>query len=468
MADIYIVYASEDRGIAEMLHGLLSKQWDTWWDDKIVGEYHKVIEAEIPKAGCIVPLFSAYSREKATVIDELNLGKKHNKKLLPTRLDDSDPPYSFGTYSSIDMRGWNGEVDHPGFKQLQRRIGSIVPPKAKPKRPTAIANGRLLLPTLFFSVSSYDTQLKPPAAAVRALRVFGASNILISAYDLVARRKPEVMIKELTEYRENGGFVLVDSGNYEKSRLGSRRWKPSDLKEALAQVPHDWAFCFDVMKPKHNPKRAIEDIIDAVERDQAFTLAPVLPIVHAPEFERGGHSLKNVPWIVREIAERLEPPLIAIPERELGPGLIARAKTVQGVRKELSKLPFYQPIHILGTGNPWSIPILAAAGADAFDGLEWCRMAVDRNTNRLHHFHLFDFFTYQNGQAESHITRAAFEDIDIDFAGKVVFHNLDYYTGLVGDMREYFNEDNIEAFMIGVMGSPIAKQLKQQVPGLFK
>jgi hypothetical protein len=250
--------------------------------------------------------------------------------------------------------------------------------------------------------------------------------------------------------------------------LGSRQWKSSDLKEVLARVPHDWAFCFDVMKPKHNPEHAIEEIMNAVERDQALTSAPVLPIIHAPEFKRGGHNLKNMPWIVREIAKRLEPPLIAIPERELGPGLIARAKTVRAIREELSKLHFYQPIHILGTGNPWSIPILAAAGADTFDGLEWCRMAVDRDTNRLHHFHLFDFFTYQNGQAESHIARAAFEDVDIDFAGKVVFHNLDYYTGFVRDMREYFKEGNIEAFMIGIMGSTIAKQLKQQVPGIFK
>lgn len=468
MSDIYIVYAKEDFAITEKLHGLLSKQWNTWWDADIVGEWHRVIEEEISNARCIVPLFSAYSRQKATVIDELNIGKSLGKKIIPIKLDDSKAPYSFGTLSSVDMRGWSGEEDHAGFRLLQQRIKKIIPPRKKPQRPAAIADGRLLLPALFLSVSSYNTQLKPPDAAVRALRVFKAPNILVSAYDLVARRKPEAMINEIKEYSNNGGFVLVDSGNYEKSRLGTRRWKPGDLKEVLAQIPHDWALCFDVMLPKHNPKHAIDEIVSAIERDQLFTASPVIPIVHAPEYKRGGHKLEFIPTIFREIAERLAPPLIAIPERELGPGLIARARTVRNIRKELSKLPFYQPIHILGTGNPWAIPILAAAGADTFDGLEWCRMAVDRDTHRLHHFQHFDFFKYQNGQAESLITRAAFEDNDIDFAGKVVFHNLDYYTGFMRDMREYFNENNIEAFMVAIMGSHATKQLKQQIPDIFK
>ena len=216
------------------------------------------------------------------------------------------------------MQGWNGESDHRGFMQLLRRIAIIVSPRTKPIRPV-IASGRLTLPTLFLSVSSYNTQLEPPDAAVRALRVFGASNILISAYDLVERRKPKAMIKEIKEYCENGGFVLVDSGNYEKSRLGYRHWTPSDLKEALAQIPHDWAFCFDVMKPKHNTERAIEEIVGAVVRDQSFTSVPVIPIVHAPELKQGRHDLENIPYIFRGIAERLAPPLIAIPERELGP-----------------------------------------------------------------------------------------------------------------------------------------------------
>jgi queuine/archaeosine tRNA-ribosyltransferase len=467
MADVYIVYAHEDRTVAEKLHTLLAPRWDTWWDDKITGRFAKAIETEMPKARCVVPLFSASSREKDTFTDELRLGRKHQIEFLPVLLDDSDPPYPYGSYSYTEMRGWNGEADHPGFLKLQRRLATIVPPRAKPQRPAAVAKANIPLPTLFLSVSSHETQLVPPDA-VRALRVFGAPTILVSAYDLVNRRKPQALIEELTEYRASGGFVLVDSGNYEASRLGSRRWKVNDLEEALAQTPHDWAFCFDVMNPLHHPDRAIDQIIRAVERDSAFTNASVLPVVHAPICRQGGYKLDHIPRIIREVANRLEPQLIAIPERELGPGIIARAKTIRAIREELSNLPFYQPLHVLGTGNPWSMAILAAAGADSFDGLEWCRMAVDRDKDRLHHFQHFDFFTYQTAVADSPITRDALKDPAIDFAGKVAFHNLDYFASLVKSMREAVSEGSIEALVVGLAGKDTANQLKKHVPGLFK
>jgi hypothetical protein len=89
---------------------------------------------------------------------------------------------------------------------------------------------------------------------------------------------------------------------------------------------------------------------------------------------------------------------------------------VRRIRDELDKLPFYQPLHILGTGNPWSIAVLAAAGADSFDGLEWCRVAVDRDTGRLNHFQHFDFFAYQARLADSPIALAAVDDEGVDWS----------------------------------------------------
>lgn len=467
MADICIVYAREDHAVAEKLHELLSQQWETWWDEDITARFSEEIEIEIPRAGCIVVLFSESSRDKDTILDELRLGQRHGIKILPAKLDDSVSPYSFGSYTCTDLRSWNGECEHRGFRLLLQRIIKVVPPKSAPKRLPAIAEGKVLLPSLFLSVSSHETQLVP-AEAVRALRVFGAKTILISAYDLVARSEPQAIVDELQEYRKNGGFVVIDSGNYEAFRLDNRIWNPNDLKEALAQTPHDWVFCFDVMDLSQDRDFAVDSIVKSVERDRTFTKAPVLPIVHAPKCEQGGYELKNLPWIIREVAERLEPQLIAIPERELGHGLIARAETVRDIRVELSKLSFYQPLHILGTGNPWSIAVLAAAGADSFDGLEWCRMVVDCKTDRLHHFQHFDLFTYQTEQAESSITREALNDPAIGFAGKVAFHNLDYFNRFAKSMREAVVEGSMNAFISQITDKDTVAQLKKQVPGLLK
>lgn len=464
MADVCILYAREDHAIAKMLYELLSQQWDTWWDEKIVGDFAEAIEAEILKAQCIVPLFSANSRKKGTVTDELRLGEQHKKTFLPIELDGSGAPYGFGYISRIDMRDWNGEVGHSGFKLLQRKIASVVPAREKPQRPNAIAHGKVPLPTVFMSVSSFNTNVGP-SDAVRVLRALKMPAILVSAYDLAwaydadsrhdedRRDEALAMIKELNKYQKDG-FILVDSGKYEASKLKDKSWVENNLKEALSCAPHNWAFCFDNMTPSKGHKLAVKEIIKAVKRDQKFTLATILPIIHAPRLKTGGYKLEKIPQIVREVSEKLAPPLIAIPERELGAGLIARAKMVRKIRKELDKLPYYQPLHLLGTGNPWSIAVLAAAGADTFDGLEWCRYTIDADFEVINHFHLFDFF----GKANS----------EIGFGASVALHNLDYFTSFGNIMHDMFAQNKIESFVQGVLSKNAFLKLKEQFPELFE
>lgn len=382
------------------------------------------------------------------------------------RLDESDPPYPFGAYSYTDIPDWRGSPDHPGYRQLLRRIASLIPPGGRPQRPPSIVNGRIRLPAFFFSTSSHETQLAP-AEALNAIRVFGAPEALISAYDLVDRNHSGPLVEQVAAYRRSGGFIIVDSGNYEATRVGTRRrWKPEDLKQALATTPHDWAFCFDVLNPPSHPDHAVQKIVEAVERDRSFTPAPVLPIVHAPKTPGRAYKLEHLPMIVRDVAKLLEPPVIAVPERELGPGLIARAKTVRRIREELDQLPFYQPLHILGTGNPWSIGVLAAAGADTFDGLEWCRFVIDADSERIHHFQHFDLFVDQ--AARSPFVQAALDDPEVEFAGKTVFHNLAYYADFGKIMRDMFAEGAIEGFVVGLIGKRAALQLSSQFPRLFR
>lgn len=466
MSDVYIVYANGDRHVAEKLEELLSSRWDVWWDDKIVGNFADVIERELPRAKCVIPLWSPTSRTSEMVRDELSLAKNHGIEIIPAHIANCAAPYGFGGLSSVDLRGWTGQPDHSGFRQLLRKLSIVVPPRQKPSRPVAIADGRVSLPTLFLSVSSHETQLVPHEA-VKALRAFQTPTILISAYDMVPSRRSKALLAELTRFRRQGGFVLIDSGNYEASRLKDASWSTAELKQALGDTPHDLAFCFDVMEPAKDPNKAVKQIVRAVERDRCFTAAPVAPIVHAPKLRQVGHDLEHIPEIVRDIADQLQPPVIAIPERELGPGLIARAKTVRRIRLELDKLPFYQPLHLLGTGNPWSIAVLAAAGADSFDGLEWCRVAVDRDTGRLHHYQHYDFFTYQAELADSPLTAGAVRDERVVYAGKVAFHNLDYYRELGSRLRQAAAKGDFEAFVVGLIGQANTTQLSKQMPELF-
>ncbi|EJM69338.1 queuine/archaeosine tRNA-ribosyltransferase [Pseudomonas sp. GM49] len=459
MADVYIIYAKENRATALKVRDYLSASWSVWLDDFIVGDFNVAIKESIQQAKCVVALYSSFA-SKPAVTGELSLAEKYQKKIIPLLLDDSDPPYPYGHLSSVDFRSWPGAIDHPTFQLLQKKIGLVVAPRAKPARLAATAGGALALPNVFMSVSSHETQFDP-VDALSALRIHATSSILVSAYDLIHSQSRDAMVEEIQTYRDNGGFVLIDSGNYEAHRLNDTRWKPAHLKKVLLNTPHDWAFCFDNMKPSDKFDVAVRQVVRAVERDAKHTSAPMLPIIHIKQNEAG---LARLPRIVRAISEQLRPPIIAIPERELGAGLAQRALTVRQIRDELDKLPYYQSIHLLGTGNPWSIAVLAAAGADTFDGLEWCRFAVDPSSERLHHFQHFDFFRAKRLRTD--LMDVVDADEDIGYAGKVAFHNLEYYGEFNRLMREMYSTGDTESFALGVTGLK-SVELRKLFPGIF-
>ncbi|MDH0202741.1 TIR domain-containing protein [Comamonas aquatica] len=468
MADIFISHSSKTSDNLKRvgrLAELLSERWSIWWDDTLVGRYTQVIPNEIGLARCMVPVWTHAACASDAVHGELVLARDAGKHIVPARMEDCAAPFAFGAYSDVDFTCWNGESDHPALLQLVRKLATVLPPPVKPKRLRSIGGGRLGLPALFMSVSSHETQVEP-LPAVQAVRIFGSDAVLVSAYDLLPARRDKAMLLELENIRRQGGLVLVDSGNYESSRLKDTSWTPLKFKQALKDVPHDWVFSFDVMEPSRGWKKATKQVIDAVEINRKFTTAPVLPIVHAPYTKNHGHDVASLPKVVHGVADALIPPMIAVPERELGRGLAERAATVQRIRQALDTLPFYQPLHLLGTGNPWSIVVLAAAGADSFDGLEWCRVVVDRETNRLNHFQHFDLFTYQSGQAESEIVAEVLKNENIDFNARAAFHNLDYFAELKDELRHAAARGNFEALSARILGSS-HRILARKMPALF-
>jgi hypothetical protein len=469
LADIYVIYGRQDEDRTEKLVELLSRRWTVWWDRLVKQRFLDEMHAELAAAKSALVLWSAASNTKDTVIDEVRLAQQHNVPIICASLDGSGPAYGFGGYATVDLSSWNEREDHEAFSRLFNRLTANLPPTKRSRRPPDIANGRLPLPSLFLSVSSFETQLVPHGA-VKALALARAPTLLVSAWDLVKRRKPDALIDALNEYRDTGGFILLDSGNYEASRLAAKRWTTNDFEEVLGTVPFDWAFGFDKPKTRLPSKssRLADGIIENTKRDQALTDAPVLPVVHVPRLESGGYKAELIPTVTRLVAETLRPPMIGIPERELGAGIRQRVATMQAVRRELDRLSFYQPIHLLGTGNPWTVGILASAGADCFDGLEWCRTVVDHETDRLNHFQHFDLFTDQTRFADLAIASQALDDPGVDFAGKVAFHNIDYFKRFNVKLREMAKEDRLESFVTSRLGKAATEMLLRLNPEVFK
>ena len=117
--------------------------------------------------------------------------------------------------------------------------------------------------------------------------------------------------------------------------------------------------------------------------------------------------------------------MIAVPERRLADGVFEPARTVRAIRESLNAQGQYVGLHLLGTGNPISIALYSIAGADSFDGLEWCQTVVDYESGILFHLSQADFF---KGQTK-------WGDRDLPFQAFVLAHNLEFYADWLSRLR---------------------------------
>lgn len=468
MADICLIYARSSKAVVEALHIVLSKHYSVWWDQDIrAGVYRDEIERQLRLAKCVIPVWCHASRANQNVLDEANYAMEHGIPLLPVRIERTEFPLGFGGLHSTDLFGWKGDEADPRIEELLRNIRSII--LVRP-HDLSVGEKRLELPLFFRSVSSHETALRP-GTAIQAMMLFRTEALLISAYDIMNEEAGQrrQMIAALDSCRSAGAVVLLDSGNYEATRKHDANWKPERLHEALRQTPHDIAFSFDDLDPSDTLDGIIAGVLNSVQQDVRHTNKPVLPIVHVPRNASRATVLEIIPKAMTKICQELRPYAVAIPERELGDGILVRAQTVHRIRRALDELGFYQPLHLLGTGNPLSIAVLAAVGADSFDGLEWCRTVADCETGRLFHLQQYEFFAWQDDVASSAIAREAVTMQEVAYPGKVAFHNLEFFSTWMSELREHLFSGKIERFLTAKLpgGAESMKLLEGAVPEVF-
>jgi TIR domain len=473
MAQICINYARPSRPIVRKLRDLLAEHYDVWWDQDLhSGDYRAEIERQLASADCVVPVWCRISRSDADVLDEASFALRHHTPVVPVRIDDVELPLGFGSLHTVDLIGWSGAHTDPRFQNLLKNLTKVLQKEPRLlRRPEELSLGNIRIPTpeLIRSVSSHETALQPESA-VRALALYGRDPVLVSAYDIIHDEHATEIIRDLEQCRATGRLVLLDSGNYEASRKVDTTWTTERLHEAMDRTPFDAAFCFDDLNTGPDVEAVVRSVVAAVERDAGKTCRPVLPIVHVPRTEDRVARIDLIPELLSRVSRELRPPILAVPERELGAGLLTRVRMVYTIRRTLDELGFYQPVHLLGTGNPLSIAVFAAVGADCFDGLEWCRTVADHETGRLYHFQQYDFFKWQTALTSSAVVQDALNSDKIEFTGKVIFHNLDFFSNWMDDLRVHLRTGKIERFLTAKLpGGPDGmSELENAVPEVFK
>lgn len=303
------------------------------------------------------------------------------------------------------------------------------------------------LPAFFPSVSSVKTNFLPVDYA-RFLAATSVPNFLISAYDIfhASWEDKDQLYGLLNRAYEGDGIVLLDSGGYESYWLRDATWTHQRFEDMLQASKAHLAFSYDNQDVSLDPSVIAEGIEVSVLRDQeAFHSGTIVPIVHA--------SMDLMPETVLQVASRLKPLMIAVPERELGDGILARAATLSRIREVLDEGDYYCPLHLLGTGNPLSILLYTACGADSFDGLEWCQTVTVPGTVKLLHFHQYDLLTDSDQMA-------------LPYTERVLLSNLLYYSKLIGEIRHALETGEMGKLISRYLSDQEISRLRGKVPGI--
>ena len=295
----------------------------------------------------------------------------------------------------------------------------------------SVAHTALPLPCFFPSISSVKTNLMPVDYA-ELLAAAGHPLFLVSAYDIAHCSDDERlrMDNALKQSKRRGKVILMDSGNYESYWKDDQDWQPDSFHRVVSSSQHHLCFCYDNQRPPDASESIAEDVVARVTRDQDHSLGTVAPII------RG--RTRVLPDAVCKTAEQLYPLFLAVPERELGEGILERTRSVSRIRTSLNSLDVYLPLHLLGTGNPLSIVAYTLAGADSFDGLEWCQTVVDHQTARLLHFQQWDLIRHQTEWGQCHV---------LPYVQSVLMHNLDFYREFMARLNAAMHQGESESLL---------------------
>lgn len=490
MPDICIFYSKPDKKKVGSLASILKKLgWSVWWAEDIKGgRWGPEIERNIEFSRCVIPIWNSNAIRKSisagVTYPEAELSRTKLKPMITLISEEGvAPPFPFNTEQiTANIAGWDCSDRADCVSKIVESVESVLgiaPKKWEGERPSMInLRGKLVkLPCFVKSLSSHETQLDPEAGLTVLNLYPEVDALLVSAYDMylpydASKKKIKVhnfMCKTLQKFEEKGTLVLLDSGKYEKSKKNDKTWTRKLFDSVLEIAPCTYSFCFDNLKPKSDPVENAIDVISRVEGEHEDFLIPVL---HAPKNKIGVPNHELLPDIFFEYSTRKMSPIIAVPERELGEGICKKAETVARIRQKLNSLGYYQPIHILGTGNPLSILILATAGADLFDGLEWCRTVADRDTGFLFHHQQFDFFKPQSiRNARYQIVREAMDEHGSTLIFKMALHNLDFFYVWMEDLQHAIIKKNISemiTYHAAFRTQDFVNELSKLIPGVFK
>lgn len=302
--------------------------------------------------------------------------------------------------------------------------------------------GGLPTPVFYPSVSSVSKNVWDVSDHVELLVAVNFPQFLISCFDVHKEKNNTRLISALKNSGEQNQVVLYDSGIYEVVWAKSKKWNRKKYLRTLRDNRISHAFALDDYIVSKRSSITTEKLVnDIALTSNQIGNDIISPIIHCKNIDEYINVCVNTSKLIK-------PRLLAIPERELGFGIVEIARNIGLIRQALNTLDEYQQLHILGTGNPLSMMIYAFMGADSFDGLDWCQTVVDYESATLHHTLHFDLYAHQGRWCN---------ESDMSFLSRCFLHNLDFYTVWMEDVQNCILSNQQEAMINKYIKKPLRK-----------
>jgi hypothetical protein len=315
-----------------------------------------------------------------------------------------------------------------------------------------IGNRSFETPVLVPSVSSFETQLNP-VDALRLQYTLQEPISLVSAYDVAFDRGNLV---PLCKTFRDQGVLLLDSGGYESSRISryapdkkQERWTFAKYAKIAAEDIYDFIFSYDYFLDEKESSSAFLARIMREFRahSDVLDITKLIPVIHLQTLDgKRPFTKEEAIGLFATVATEIDCRFVAVPERELGDGLPARAHLTQRITSAMRENASDCSLHILGCGNLLSFSALAVAGAMMCDGLEWCRTLAADNFH-LHHFQHKDLFVDPEYYKSNPIVEFLKEAATLNYPTSVAVRNLLSFQAFTQSLHGRLNRRTVHEFV---------------------
>lgn len=162
MTEIFVSYARSTATQAQaVVAALRALGYSVWIDDDLPAHrtFGGVIEEQMAAAKAAVVIWSADAVRSEWVLSEANRARE-DRKLVQVTTDRSRLPMPFDTIQCVDLAGWTGEADAPGWRKVLASIRELVTETTPAQRRQVAADPtEPLLAVLAFDNLSGDAEM---------------------------------------------------------------------------------------------------------------------------------------------------------------------------------------------------------------------------------------------------------------------------------------------------------------------